>query len=115
MKLISVSQKKIDGKIAASTVDIIMATPLPFHTLDKQPRRHFEDLERKCWTMPSPRARTFFNTGSCHTCTSASQNNASCQIIEVSLSCEDASRKLERMLLQELRHRKMKFFMVIGS
>ena len=47
MRLISVSQEKIDSRIAVSTVDIIMATPLPFLALDDQPRLHFAEYERQ--------------------------------------------------------------------
>ena len=36
-------------QIAVSTVDIIMATPLPFQSLDGQPRIHFAEFERQVY------------------------------------------------------------------
>ena len=63
MRLISVSQEKIDSRIAVSTVDIIMATPLPFLALDDQPRLHFAECERQVFDDAGSTCTDIFQHG----------------------------------------------------
>ena len=61
--MISVSQEKIDSKIAVSTVDIIMATLLPFQALDDQPRLHFAEFERQVFDDAGSTCTDIFQHG----------------------------------------------------
>ena len=44
---------------------LIMATPLPFHTLDEQPRLHFAEFERQVFDDAGSTSTDIFNTGFC--------------------------------------------------
>ena len=56
----------IDSKIAVSTADIIMVTPLPFHALNNQPRLHFAEYECQVFYDAGSTCMDIFNTGTVH-------------------------------------------------